>query len=623
MLAFQPAQTQYTGIDPGEGFYYTYHPSVVQTDRSTRYVYYCGNSASDVVRDHIFASVGRLAAGQWRFGHPVEVFGPEDGPADGYFRIHTCEPSVLGGHFTYGGRPFRWVMLFTAESSGESSTNQIGAAFANAPLGPWQADAQPLIVTSDDFGVNQFPSDCPVDKGTGKPLYCLGEPAMTSIGGNRILLTYMGNSGSPGTNAAPAEGLVLRVLNLSNVPATGDCTSCIVTLPDGQKEEAVPLKGLHSGIDDASIGYDPVYQRVAMSWDSGGYDTTPDGAPVNEEVYVMTIGLAGLLNGSGTWTTQGIIGRCLSGHLYNHNSGIVRNAVGDLPSPSQLGVFYSVANDNVGGNWGVYDYRIFETSAPLTSSPVAAIPMAEANNSCLGFDAVDAAGHVASVGSATNDGSSANSSPSDPVVGIATTPNAGGYYLVHRNGQIETFGDARSQGSPTDAADVVGMAVDPATGGYWVAEADGTVSAVNAPSLGSIRPTAHLGQVVGIAPIANGVGYYLVTSIGAVYAFGHARYFGGITAPGGPPIVGMAPTPDGLGYYLLTANGAVLTYGDAPMLPPTGPVGGSPVVGIAATADGQGYWVDTAGGGVEGFGDAPSEHLADPAGSPLVGISVT
>src|SRR5664280_2779869 len=87
----------------------------------------------------------------------------------------------------------------------------------------------------------------------------------------------MGNSGSPGNDSNPAEGLVLRELNLSNVPKTGHCTACFVALPSGGKVEAVTQAGLGTWPHDVSIAYDPAGRRVVLSLDNGPYDTTLNG----------------------------------------------------------------------------------------------------------------------------------------------------------------------------------------------------------------------------------------------------------------------------------------------------------------------------------------------------------
>jgi hypothetical protein len=60
--------------------------------------------------------------------------------------------------------------------------------------------------------------------------------------------------------------------------------------------------------------------------------------------------------------------------------------------------------------------------------------------------------------------------------------------MVATDGGIFSFGDAPFHGSLGGQAlgsPVVGMASDPATGGYWLVQQDGTVTAEGAPSFGS------------------------------------------------------------------------------------------------------------------------------------------
>ena len=623
-----PTHTAFTGIDPGAGLFYSYAPSTVQTSSNSRYVFYCGNSPNGVVRDHIMLSVGHLVNGRWQYGRPTIVFGPKDGPArNNFFAFHTCEPEVIGGQFHFGGTPYRWALFFTAESKASNSTNVIGVAFANSLAGPYHPDLTPFVQTSDDFGKNAYPNNCPVNRSTGQTLYCLGEPAATTIAGGRILLTYMGNSGSPGNDSNPAEGLVLRELNLSNVPKTGPCTACFVALPSGAKVEAVTQAGLGTWPHDASIAYDPAGRRVVLSFDNGPYDTIMNGPPVTPAVTEATISIDNLLRGTGSWRLQGSFGECLSGYTYNHNSGIVRTSNGDLPSSRQLEVIYAVANNNLGATWGVWDYRLWDVSAPLTDASAApTVPAASA--SCPGLDLVDAAGRVTTGGSALNFGSVPSPGPTAPTAGLALTPDRQGYYLVTTNGQITTFGDAVGRGSiPTGSgavADVVGVAVDASTGGYWIARADGTVSGFGAPSLGPVTSTSGSAPVVGITAIPNGEGYYLVNSSGGVSAFGHATSFGNFAIPPGQSVAAMATTPDGLGYYLITKQGTIATFGNARLFGPAVMHARVPIAALAVAVDGFGYWVVTSTGAVTGYGDAASGLVTvGPGGKSMVDIAAS
>jgi hypothetical protein len=96
-----------------------------------------------------------------------------------------------------------------------------------------------------------------------------------------------------------------------------------------------------------------------------------------------------------------------------------------------------------------------------------------------------------------------------PFVGIAATPDSGGYWLVGRDGGVFSFGDARFYGSAGSLhlnQPIVGIAADSSTGGYWLVAADGGVFAFNAPFDGSAGGI-HLNQpIVGIAATPDGGG---------------------------------------------------------------------------------------------------------------------
>ena len=77
-----------------------------------------------------------------------------------------------------------------------------------------------------------------------------------------------------------------------------------------------------------------------------------------------------------------------------------------------------------------------------------------------------------------------------PVVGMAPTPDGGGYWLVASDGGIFSFGDAEFYGS---------------TGGI------------------------HLNKpIVGMAATPDGLGYWLVASDGGIFSFGDAQFYGAL-----------------------------------------------------------------------------------------------
>ncbi|MGH9088371.1 MAG: hypothetical protein ACRDYZ_09710 [Acidimicrobiales bacterium] len=614
------ATTSYTGLDPGAGSFYSYAPSTIQTDPTTRYVYYCQNSPSGTVTDHVYLSVGHLRHSQWQYGKPRVALAPKAGT---YYSVHTCEPEVIGGNFSFGGHKEQWAMFFTAESAATNSTNQIGVAFSTSLNGPWSIDPTPIVKTSDDFGVNGNPNNCPVYT-NGRTFYCLGEPTATMVDGH-LILAYMGNSGSPGSDSKPVEGVVYRQLDLSNVPASGPCPNCFATLPNGGKVAAVPIAGLGKWwFHDASIAYDASSHQMVVSYDGGPPDSSPNGPPVTPVVTVATVPVQGFLKGTGSWQVQDNFGRCLSGYTDNHNTGIVRSSNGDVPNGKTITDIYTVADDNLNNDWGVWDYRLWSVDVALSAHPHGVPSITAASASCPGLDIPGTTGKVTAAGGAHSFGSTTAAKAGAPVVGMALTPDRQGYYLVTKKGHVLPFGDARMQGSvptSTGASDVVGIALDHATGGYWVARSNGTVYAYGAPHLGNAATTSASGPVVAIASIPDGAGYYLVTANGDVTPFGHALSYGNFTVPTGQTVTAMATTPNGRGYYVVTAQGTIGTLGDATVFGPAVVATSAPIAGIAVNPDGFGYWTISATGTVTAAGDASSlSSSVDPPGKSIAGI---
>ncbi|HXQ61461.1 MAG TPA: L,D-transpeptidase family protein [Acidimicrobiales bacterium] len=236
----------------------------------------------------------------------------------------------------------------------------------------------------------------------------------------------------------------------------------------------------------------------------------------------------------------------------------------------------------------------------------------------------DVAAEPVPFGGAASFGSLAGVQLNARVVGMASTPDGNGYWLVAADGGVFSFGDAipnGSMGGHSLSAPVVGMAPTPDGKGYWLVASDGGVFAFgDAHFMGSMG-AVHLDQpVVGMASTPDGLGYWLVAADGGIFAFGDAGFF---RSMGGQrlnaPVVGMAPTHDGKGYWLVASDGGVFAFGDARFSGSTGAVHlSSPIIGMAATPSGNGYWLVGADGGVFTFGDAGffgsmgAQQLQDP-----------
>jgi hypothetical protein len=131
-------------------------------------------------------------------------------------------------------------------------------------------------------------------------------------------------------------------------------------------------------------------------------------------------------------------------------------------------------------------------------------------------------------------------------------------------------------------------------------------------------------RVVGIAPMADGSGYWEAEANGMVGAFGDAQNYGSVSTPLNAPIVGIAATPDDGGYWLVASDGGIFSYGDAGFYGSTGSLRlNKPIVGMTSTPDGGGYWLVATDGGIFSYGDAGfyGSMGGTPLNQPVVGIA--
>jgi len=223
----------------------------------------------------------------------------------------------------------------------------------------------------------------------------------------------------------------------------------------------------------------------------------------------------------------------------------------------------------------------------------------------LGYWLVSTDGTVYAFGDATFQGSMGGLQLTKPIVGMASTADGEGYWLVASDGGVFAFGDARFEGSTGAMVlnqPIVGMAASSDGGGYWLVAADGGVFAFgDAPYLGSMGAT-HLNRpVVGMAGDPASGGYWLVAADGGIFSFG-APFLGSMgTTVLNQPVVGMQADRSGTGYRLAAADGGVFSFG----LPYFGSMGGTPlnrpVVGTTGDPETGGYWLVAADGGVFSF----------------------
>jgi hypothetical protein len=190
-----------------------------------------------------------------------------------------------------------------------------------------------------------------------------------------------------------------------------------------------------------------------------------------------------------------------------------------------------------------------------------------------GYWLVASDGGIFAFGDAGFYGSTGSLRLNKPIVGMAATPDGKGYWLVAADGGIFSFGDAQfhgSTGSLTLNQPVVGMAADGATGGYWLTAADGGVFAFDAPYLGSMGGTRLNAPIRFVTGTPDFGGYRMVASDGGVFDFGDAAFFGSAAAPGSAGWDALAVDVEGgNGYWLFaTDDGTTCGITATPCGPP-------------------------------------------------------
>jgi photosystem II stability/assembly factor-like uncharacterized protein len=216
-----------------------------------------------------------------------------------------------------------------------------------------------------------------------------------------------------------------------------------------------------------------------------------------------------------------------------------------------------------------------------------------------------------------------------PVVGMAATPDGGGYWLVDSAGGVSPHGDALSYGSMAGQplnSPIAHIVSTPDGKGYWLVAGDGGIfSFGDAGFFGSMGGKPLNAPVVDLAPTADGNGYWLVASDGGIFAFGDAAFHGSMGgSPLNQPVVGIAPDSTTGGYWLVASDGGIFAF-DSPFLGSAGNLNlNQPVNGMTVAPDNLGYWFVASDGGVFAYGDATFHGSAGglTLNAPIVGMTV-
>ena len=197
-----------------------------------------------------------------------------------------------------------------------------------------------------------------------------------------------------------------------------------------------------------------------------------------------------------------------------------------------------------------------------------------------------------------------------PIVGMASTPTGGGYWMVASDGGIFAFGDAQFYGSTGSVRlnrPIVGMAATPSGYGYWLVASDGGIFSFGDAQFYGSTGSIKLNQpIVGMTSTPSGSGYWMVASDGGIFSFGDAQFYGSTGSVRlNRPIVGMAATSSGTGYWMVASDGGIFAFGSAQFYGSTGSIKlVQPVTGMSPSRSNRGYRLVARDGGIFSFGDA-------------------
>ncbi len=154
------------------------------------------------------------------------------------------------------------------------------------------------------------------------------------------------------------------------------------------------------------------------------------------------------------------------------------------------------------------------------------------------------------------------------LVGVAPVLGGGPADAGTTAGGVLNFGQAGAHGSlegtPLNAP-IVGIAATPNGGGYWLVASDGGTPSATPSSMVPPAPLRLNAPIVGMAATPDGRGYWLVASDGEIFSFGNAVFHSsaGATPPERPHRGhGRHPRRRG-GYWLVASDGGIFSFGNA------------------------------------------------------------
>jgi hypothetical protein len=304
---------------PASGEYYNYAPCLVQTDDTTKYVFYCTNKDSGVIVDYIGCRKGTLTESGWTWSAENLALAPG---VSGWDCVHVCDPDVLKGEFRFNGHTYLWALFYLGCDRLDCNHNQIGVAFSDSIEGPWvKFEGNPVVPGAElNWGTGQC-SEVSIDR-KGK-----------------FKLIYRDSDGT------------------GNHYRLAECD--FSEMSDYKIEKSVTLGTNGMPTHDLSmshIAYDPkrkmYYLMAEKDWDGV--------VRCCREIVVSTVKAESLERGKAEWTTLVILDSELTGKYGNHNPAVVRDPYGCLWNSDCLDMSLSSGDQSY-----IWSFRICEIKGDL------------------------------------------------------------------------------------------------------------------------------------------------------------------------------------------------------------------------------------------------------------------
>jgi hypothetical protein len=304
---------------PSKEEIYNYAPCAVQTDETTKYVFYCTNKESGIIVDYIGWRKGQLEDGEWCWGEEHIALSPED---TGWDNIHVCDPDILQGEFRYNGHTYSWALFYLGCDQLNCKHNQIGVAFADKIEGPWvKFDANPVVPGALEYWGTGQCSEVSIDrKGKFKLIYRDADEM-----GDRYKMAVCDFSDM--SKYQVGEPILLPKLGL----------------PD------VNLSMSHVVYDAEQ---DILYLAAEKDWDGK--------VRCCQEIVIAAISGKELDQGEGRWETLGVIDSTFTDRYGNHNAALGRDPFGMITKSDELPIYISSATQTY-----IWSFRIGEIVAKL------------------------------------------------------------------------------------------------------------------------------------------------------------------------------------------------------------------------------------------------------------------